>query len=173
MVKPALRNRSWLAAGFLALLLVPGDAPAQELERALIGGGLGVLGGVAVTVGTVVARAHFQNEYLHEPSDLIHWQSAAMIGGPAAGVAFGLDSRDALVGSVVGSVSGLILGAGGGALVGWLVTDKPEGPWAGATIGGGFGLAVGGLLGGVLGWRGSSEAEQPLQVGVTIRVGGR
>lgn len=147
--------RPLLYACLLALCaspLIPRPAAGQEVGRAAIGGGLGVLGGVGVTTALVVARAKLQNRYVHEPGDLIHWKSAPLILGPAAGVAFGLAGEEALRGSVVGSVSGLVAGTAVGAGLGWLLSDDPEWRWAGGAMGGGFGMTIGGLAGGVLGW---------------------
>ena len=164
--------RRTLAA--LALLAAawpaPGHAQEGDVPRAAVGAGLGVLGGVGVTVATVVARAHLQGRYLHEPADLIHWQSAPMLLGPAAGVVFGLHSREALVGSLVGSLSGVALGGGVGAVVGALLVDTPEGPWAGATIGGGLGLAIGGLLGGYIGWREHDDRAAPVALELRVPI---
>lgn len=152
MTRPRFpRNASLLA--ILVGLLIGSAAPAagQNAPRAALGAGLGVLGGVGITIANVVARAHWQDEYLLDLGDLIHWQSLPMILAPATGAVFGLHSREALQGSFVGAVSGLGLGAGLGALIGRAATAEPEGPWAGGVIGGGLGLAIGGLLGGYIG----------------------
>lgn len=150
----------WLI-GVLLLSLAPGPASAQRLSRAAIGGGVGIAGGVAVTMATIMARARFQNEYLHAPEDLIHWQSTPMIAAPAAGVFFGWTSEDALRGSIVGSLAGLAVGAGIGTGLGWLLSEEAESPWAGGVIGGGAGLAIGGLLGGFLAWREEDAEGEP------------
>ena len=133
--------------------LGPGSAAAQELRNAAIGGGAGFLGGIAMTVAIVVARARLQGQYLDSPSDLIHWQTTPMIAGPAAGVFFGLNGEEVLRGSIVGSTSGMLIGAAAGAGLGWLISGEPESPWAGGVMGGGLGLLVGGLTGAYLGWR--------------------
>lgn len=152
--------------------LAPDAAGAQRAERAAIGGGVGIAGGVVVTLAVITARAHFQNEYLHAVEDLVHWQSTPMIAAPAAGIVFGLAGEDELRGSIVGSVTGLALGAGVGAGVGRLISDRSEAPWAGAIIGGGVGLAIGGILGGVLAWTdddGSGPPAPAMQL-VLVRV---
>lgn len=161
-----------LLTGLLLLLAAsPQPASAQEVPRAALGAGLGVLGGIGITVAKVVARAHWQNEYLLEPGDLIHWQSVSMILAPAAGMVFGLHSGEALAGSFIGSASGLALGAGVGALAGSMAMDTPEGGWAGGAIGGGLGLAIGGLLGGYLGWREHEGLAVPLSLELRVPAG--
>lgn len=140
----------------LMLLLVPLEAPpvrAQQVQRAAVGAALGVGGGAAITMATVVARARFQREYLESVNDLIHWQSVPMILTPAVGVAFGLAGEEALRASFEGSVTGLVAGAAVGATLGWIVGDTAEWPWAGGVMGGGIGLAAVGLVEGLRAWR--------------------
>jgi hypothetical protein len=141
----------------LALSLVPRPAEAQRLARVAVGGSLGVAGGVGVTLAAITFRARFMGEYLHAPGDLIHWQSAPMIGGPAAGVLFGWLGEEELKGSIVGSMGGLVVGAGVGAGLGWVFSNEPESPWAGGVMGGGLGMVAGGLAGGFLAWRSGGE----------------
>lgn len=169
-----IRSHSLLLATLVVLLAAPPrPAAAQEvMPRAALGAGLGVLGGVGITVAKVVARARFQNEYLHEPSDLIHWQSISMVLAPAAGGVYGVHSWDALQGSFFGSASGFAAGVGVGVLVGHLTSETPEGRWAGGAIGGGLGLAIGGLVGGYLGWQEHEEGgSAPLLLEVRVPVG--
>jgi hypothetical protein len=167
-----IRHSSLLLIALVVLLGAwPRPASAQEVPRAALGAGLGVLGGVGITVAKVVARAHVQNEYLNEPGDLIHWQSVSMILAPAAGAAFGLHSWDALGGGFIGSASGFVVGVGVGAFVGSLMTDTPEGPWAGGAIGGGLGLAIGGLVGGYIGWRQHEGEGVPVSLEVQVPAG--
>lgn len=164
-----------LLFAILVLLLAapPRPATAQEvMPRAALGMGLGALGGVGITVATVVARARFQGEYINEPRDLIHWQSIPMLLAPAAGGVYGIHSWEALRGSFIGSASGFAVGVGVGALVGHLTTETAEGNWAGGAIGGGLGLAVGGLIGGYLGWREHEKnGTAPLVVEVRVPAG--
>lgn len=166
-----IRSHTLLLATLAVLLAAPPrPAAAQEVPRAALGAGLGVLGGVGITVAKVVARARWQNEYLHEPGDLIHWQSVSMILAPATGGVFGLHSWDALRGGFIGSASGFAAGVGVGALVGHLTTETPEGPWAGGAIGGGLGLAVGGLIGGYIGWLQHEEEGGSAPLWLEVRV---
>lgn len=163
-----------LRAGLLALVflsIMPPPAAAQEVRRTAVGAGLGVLAGVGVTASVVVVRARWQNRYVHEPGDLIHWQSAPMLIAPAVGVAFGLAGEDAHRGSIVGSVTGLVAGSAVGAGLGRLLADEPEWTWAGGAIGGGFGMALGGLAGGVLGWiDDDSDGGAAIPVQLVVRV---
>lgn len=147
-------------AMLVPLLGTPRHAHAQApVTRAALGGALGVAGGAAVTLATVVARARFQREFLESADDLIHWQSAPMIVAPAAGVLFGLAGEDALRASIVGSTAGLVIGAAIGAGVGWLATGDPEGPWAFGVIGGGVGLATGGIVEALRAWSEDEHAD--------------
>lgn len=142
------------------LLLIPAGAkpaPAQFVRTAA-GGALGVVGGGAITMAAVVARARWQGEYLESVNDLIHWQSLPMIVAPITGMVFGYAGPDVLKASVVGSATGLAVGAAVGAGLGWALTEQAEWPWAGGVIGGGLGLAAGGIMEGLRAWR---EAEDP------------
>lgn len=145
----------------IALTLMPVDAPAQikRSTRAAIGTGAGVVGGVGVTMAIVVARARFQREYLDSADDLVHWQSIPTIAAPAVGLVFGIAGEDALRGSIRGSLTGLAAGAGTGALLGWVLSDEQEWPWAGGVIGAGLGLTVGGLVGGLRAWSRDDDAS--------------
>ena len=162
----------------LAFVLVPGAperAPAQgDIGRAAMGAGLGLAGGTAVTISTIVARARFQREYLDSAHDLVHWQSAPLIAAPTAGIVFGLAGDEALRASVYGSLAGLVVGGAVGAGLGYLLSPEQEWPWAGAVIGGGFGLAVGGLVYGALAWAGdpapSLRFPEALRLGVSVPV---
>lgn len=160
-----------LRVGLLLLALLPGTpAPAAaQVERAVIGGGVGVLGGAAVTMAVVVARARLHREYLDSAGDLIHWQSTPMIAAPAAGVVFGLAGEDALMGSMAGSMGGLLIGAAAGAGLGWFLSEEQEWPWAGGVIGGGVGLAAGGLVGGLFAW--SRDEDADLEFPAALRMG--
>jgi hypothetical protein len=158
----------------VALSLAPRPAEAQRLVRVGIGSALGVAGGVAITAAAVTFRARFMGEYLLEPEDLIHWQSAPMIGAPAAGILFGWLGEEELKASIVGSVGGLAVGAAVGAGLGRALASDLEAPWAGGIIGGGLGMTVGGLTAGLLAWRRGERAEgaplpPPIEV-VLLRV---
>ena len=139
--------RSWMVMIVLIALCLGGwpERAMAQVARAAIGTGVGVAGGVVVTMSVVVARARFQGVYLDSGEDLIHWQSAPMLIAPAAGLVFGLAGKDPLRGSIIGSTSGLLVGAAAGAVTGWLVSATPEGPWAGGVIGAGLGMTIGGL----------------------------
>lgn len=159
----------------LALWLLPvatTPAPAQKLPRAAVGAGLGIAGGSVITLSAIVWRARFQGEYLESADDLINWQSVPMIVAPAAGLAFGVAGKNALVGSIIGATTGMLAGAAAGAGIGWLAATTPESPWAGGVIGAGIGLSLGGVLGGLRGWREDADSDAGLpnemRVGFTI-----
>jgi hypothetical protein len=160
-----------LLAIVLVLLAAPREAAAQAI-RAATGGAVGIAGGAVITLSVVVARAHFQGEYLESADDLIHWQSAPMLITPAVGVMFGLAGREPLIASIKGSTSGMLLGTAIGAGIGWLVSGSPELPWAGGVIGAGAGMTIGGLYLGLRaisrqGDEGSGD-EPPLYIGVRV-----
>ena len=156
----------------ILLTLVPLAPPraVAQVGAAAIGGGAGFLGGLAMTLSIVVARARLQGQYLDSPGDLIHWQTTPAIAGPTAGVLFGLAGEEVLRGSIVGSTSGMALGAAAGAGLGWLLSAEPEWPWAGGVIGGGVGLAVGGLTGAYMGWREQEDAKKKSAPPTTIEL---
>lgn len=150
----------------VALLLVvvaglPADAQEGRLSRAVLGGGVGVAGGVVVTISAVVARARFQHEYLESANDLIHWQSLPMIAAPAAGAAFGFAGEEVLRASVLGSLAGIAAGSLVGASIGALLSTQPEAPWAGGVIGAGVGLATFGLVEGLRAWAENDGDSEP------------
>ncbi|MEX2584527.1 MAG: glycine zipper 2TM domain-containing protein, partial [Gemmatimonadota bacterium] len=157
-------NRSRYRSGVFGLLLValagipPLPAEAQQLTRPVVGAGVGVAGGAVITLSAIVYRARFQREYIDSVDDLIHWQTLPMILAPAAGVTFGLAGQDALMGSIVGSTSGMLVGAASGAGLGLLLSSEPEWPWAGGVIGAGLGMSLGGLA---LGFHRWAEDEDP------------
>ena len=165
-VLAALPLAGWRRAARILLLLLsvaplsPPPAAAQELKNAAIGGAAGFVGGIAMTLSIVVARARLQGQYLDSPSDLVHWQTAPMIAGPASGIFFGLTGEDVLRGSIIGSTTGTLLGAAAGAGLGWVISGEPESPWAGGVMGGGVGLLLGGLTGAYLGWRAQEDDEE-------------
>jgi hypothetical protein len=147
---------------FLLLLTLSPLGPtraAAQLKQVAIGGAAGFMGGVAMTLSIVVARARLQGQYLDSPSDLVHWQTTPLIAGPAAGVFFGFTGQEVLRGSIIGSTTGMVAGAAAGATLGWVLSAEPEWPWAGGVMGGGVGLAVGGLTGAYLSWR--AQADDP------------
>ena len=144
------------------LTLAPFSPPsaAAQLKNAAIGGVAGFFGGIAMTTSIVVARARLQGQYLDSPSDLVHWQTTPLIAGPAAGVFFGITGEDVLRGSIIGSTSGMLIGAAAGAGLGWIISGEPESPWAGGVMGAGVGLALGGLTGAFLGWQKQQEDDE-------------
>ena len=160
-----------IRAVLIAVSLMPtATVPASaQWARAALGAGVGVAGGTVVTLSAIVARARFQHEYIDSVDDLIHWQTIPMIAAPAAGIVFGLAGRDAQVGSIVGSSSGLVAGAALGAGLGWLLSNEQEAPWAGGVIGAGVGLTIGGLGGGLLAW--NWEDESPPEASTAIHLG--
>lgn len=144
----------------LFALLVDGARPAAAQERrAAVGAVVGAGGGAVITLSAIVARARFQRRYVDSADDLVHWQSIPMIAAPAAGILFGYAGHDAHVGSIVGSTSGMVLGALVGSSVGWISSRQPESPWASGVIGAGIGLTIGGLAGGLFAWSRDDDPE--------------
>lgn len=160
-----------LIAVVLAIGVRPPEVGAQQAGRAAIGAGIGVGGGVVITLSVIVARARFQGEYLASVDDLLHWQTLPMILTPATGAIFGWRSREALEGSVKGSVGGMLVGTALGAGVGWLSSNSAESPWAGGVIGAGVGLTIGGIVMGLRGWANDDEGSgEPVTVGFRVRI---
>lgn len=165
-----MRRSVGLALAALLLVgLVPWPASGQ-VRRAAVGAAVGVAGGAVVTLSAVVARARFQQEYLDSVDDLIHWQSIPMIAAPAAGILFGLAGDKAQMGSIVGSSSGMLVGAGVGSLLGWALSNQQEAPWAGGVMGAGVGLTIGGISGGLLAWSRDEDSELKFPGGLRFAI---
>lgn len=162
-----------LAAALMLLPVWAGPSPAQvlpeELQRAAVGSAVGVAGGTVITISAIVARARFQREFLDSVDDLIHWQTIPMIAAPAAGAVFGLAGRDALVGSMIGSTAGLLVGAAVGTGLAMTLSNDDEWHWASGIMGAGLGLTVGGIAGGLLGW--SRDDDPDLDYPGVLRFG--
>jgi hypothetical protein len=157
----------------LALLLGARSEPASaQLQRPAIGAAVGVLGGGVITLSAVVARARFKREYVDSMDDLIHWQSLPMLLTPAVGIGFGLAGDEALKGSVIGSTSGMVVGAAVGSGLAYVLSEAPEWPWAGAVIGAGAGLTIGGLYYGLRKWEADDDPAiaypEVLRLGITV-----
>jgi hypothetical protein len=146
-----------------------------QVRRAAIGTAVGIGGGAVITMSAIVARAKFQNEYLESPNDLIHWQSVPMILTPAVGMMFGLAGNKPLRQSIVGSTSGMVVGAAVGAGIGWMISGQAEAPWAGGVIGSGVGMTIGGLFLGTRAWLRTRDTENasienPEEARIGIRI---
>ena len=153
--------RTTLGVVLVLLALVPSctQTAFAQVARAGIGGAVGVAGGAVITMSIVVARARIQNVYLESADDLIHWQSVPMLLTPAVGIMFGIAGKEPLKASVLGSTSGMLLGAGVGGAVGWLTSNDPQVPWAWAMMGAGAGMTVGGLALGIRAWTKDRDAD--------------
>lgn len=157
----------------IALVQMP--LPARPLlgqaTQAAIGTAVGVGGGAVITMSAVVARARFEGRYLESIEDMIDWQSVPMILTPAVGLFFGLGGTKPLNASIVGSVSGMAVGAALGTGIGWLAATDQEAPWAGGVIGAGAGMVVGGLFLGGRAWlEGRKEGDPPEGSGDPVRI---
>jgi hypothetical protein len=130
-----------------AVLLVGSSRAAHgQLWTAALGGIAGTLSGGYITVSIVVARAQF-GHYLHEPRDILDWKGLPVLIGGTTGAALGMWAPDRLgTGFVYGS-AGTLAGGTLGFMIGWAVSDRPEGKWAGGAIGAGLGMAIGSTLG--------------------------
>lgn len=154
-----MRMVLWALVIALAITSVRPQPVIAQVTKAAMGTAVGVGGGALITMSLVVARAKFQGEYLESVEDLIHWQSAPMLITPGVGMFFGLGGRKPLEASVLGSVSGMLVGTAVGAGIGWLVSASPEAPWAGGVMGAGAGMTIGGLALGTRAWLRSRQTD--------------
>lgn len=130
-----------------ALVLAGSARPAQaQVLTGAIGAAAGLAGGGYITLSIVVARAQF-GHYLHDASELLGWHSTPVLVGVGTGTAVGVLYPDRLVTGAIYGASGTVLGGLAGAAIGKVVSNRPEGPWAGAAIGAGAGMAIGTLIG--------------------------
>lgn len=139
--------RRLVLAVCFAVSLAGAARPAQgQILTGAIGAFAGLAGGGYVTLSIVVARAQF-GHYLHDASELLGWHSTPVLIGVGTGTAVGVLYPDRLVTGAIYGGGGTVLGALAGAAIGKLVSERPEGPWAGAAIGAGAGMAIGTLIG--------------------------
>lgn len=155
------------AALVVAAAADPAPAHAQEVVPALVGAGVGFLGGGVATLSMVVGRARWESEYITGTGDLVGLTGAPLVIGTATGLAIGLWDEDRLRRSVIGGAGGMVLGIGTGWVAGIVFGDRRADKWAGAVIGAGIGLAAGALTGALLppGEDGSAGEEQVATVG--------
>jgi len=107
----------------------------------LLGWFAGLIGGVILTLGLLVARARFQGAYFHDPDELIGWVGLPLVLGPIAGAWMGAAHPPGR--SIVpAAAGGLSVGVAVGAALGTLGGD-PSWKWAGLTMGGAAGLVLG------------------------------
>jgi MFS family permease len=139
------RVGTWIV---VASLVIPGRAGAQELE-VVAGAAGGVAAGVVVTMGWLVARATFEEQYLHDASELVGLAGAPLLLGPAAGIGLALWDEDRLRGAGIGAGAGTLLGATVGVGLGELLAGDQTARWAGGVMGAAAGLLVGAVIGGL------------------------
>lgn len=132
----------------LALALAAGSTrPAQaQVWTGLLGGAAGVAAGGYITLATVVTRAQF-GHYLHEPKQILGWNSAPVLISAATGAALGYTAPDRLGTGTVYGVGGALAGGTAGFIIGKVVSNRPEGKWAGGAIGAGIGMTLGFAVG--------------------------
>ncbi|HEX6558027.1 MAG TPA: hypothetical protein VF021_01150 [Longimicrobiales bacterium] len=128
----------------LIVMMMGGSSRAAQAQlwTAALGGMSGTLSGGYITLSIVVARAQM-GHYLHEPHDILDWKSFPVLIGGSTGAALGMWAPDRLgTGFVYGSAA-TIAGGTAGFVIGWAVSNRPEGKWAGGAIGAGLGMAIG------------------------------
>ncbi len=170
----SLRSVAYLLFTLMMVVPVRGSAALAQLPpvaRAAISGGVGLAEGAVVSLAIMVARARFEDEYVESPSDVIAWgwQAVPVLVAPLAGLTFGLRGKDAFAGSLLGSASGLVIGATVGGLIGRLTSNSSESVWAGAIMGAGAGLTIGRVLLGVLQWN-ERHGAQPRPIAVAFQI---
>lgn len=142
--------RRWV--GVLACVLGPllglhGEATAQNrLLTTGVGGLAGLTAGGYVSLSIVVARAR-KGEYVYALNDVLGWGSVPVLVGAGTGAVLGYVDPPRLLRTVVGGTAGTLLGMGTGLIIGRSVWEPPEGKWAGAAIGAGAGLVLGSIVG--------------------------
>lgn len=135
-----------LAVLVASMLFGSSRAAQAQLWTAAAGGIAGTLSGGYITLSVVVTRAQF-GHYLHEPREILGWNSMPVLIGGTTGAALGMWAPDRLgTGFVYGS-AGTLAGGTLGFLTGWAISNRPEGKWAGGSIGAGLGMAIGSTLG--------------------------
>jgi hypothetical protein len=167
----AFRSGIILACTAVLLGSAAPRANAQVLGAA-VGAVTGTAAGGYITLSIVVARAQF-GHYLHDFEDLFDWKSAPIVIGAATGTALGVWWPDRLWSSLIFGSTGTALGAGVGYVTGRLISERPEGKWAGAAIGAGLGMTLGTLTG--IAWPQRIVPEEVtsaprIQIPITIRV---
>jgi hypothetical protein len=128
----------------IMLALASNSRPAQAQHPWVAAGGAiaGTLSGGYITLSWVVLRAQM-GHYLHDPRQVVGWTAAPVLIGGVGGAALGMWEPARLgTGFVYGS-AGALAGAGIGYITGSLVSNRPEGKWAGGAIGAGLGMAIG------------------------------
>lgn len=161
-------------------------APAASLRAQVVEGAVGVTGGVlgggVVTLGAVVARAWFQEEYLLGTDELLSLQGTPLVIGPAIGLTLTLVDPDAVLPTAAAGTGGFLIGAAAGAALGHLLLEPPEGRWAGEVMGAAVGVIAGTVAGIALtlgaeegdGGAGAADASPvSIPVGFTLSLGRR
>jgi len=139
-----MRKLRKLSLAMLVVVMLAGSSRAAQAQlwTAALGGLAGTVSGGYITLSIVVARAQM-GHYLHEPHDILDWKSLPVLIGGGTGAALGMWAPDRLgTGTVYGSAA-TIAGGTAGFIIGWAVSERPEGKWAGGAIGAGLGMAIG------------------------------
>ncbi len=139
-------------------------------RTARVAGGVlaGVLAGLGLTLGGLVANARLRGEYLESAGDAIGVQLVLGVLAPLVGgwLAYrgGETARLTALGTLAGAVSGTIAGSA----LGSLLDPHASGAWAGGVIGVGMGILLGGVCGAV--W---ARSRARLAPGTTTDRGGQ
>jgi hypothetical protein len=145
--------------------LVPGRAAAQQILPGLVGGAAGLAAGGYVAIGIVTLQARRGN-FLYSTADALGWQATPILVGAGTGAVIGFLDQERLRRTVIGGALGGAVGTGVGVLLGLTRWPPPEGKWAGGVIGGAAGLLVGSLVGVI--W--PAPDSEPTPEGTAARV---
>lgn len=129
-----------------ALLTGSTRAAQAQLWTAALGGVAGVASGGYITLSVVVLRAQM-GHYLHEPRDILDWKALPVLIGGGTGAGLGMWAPDRLATGIVYGSAATVTGGTIGFVIGYLVSNRPEGKWAGGAIGAGAGMALGSTIG--------------------------
>jgi hypothetical protein len=171
-----MRARSALLAFALTLVatLSVGSSKADaQVLPAVVGGVGGAVAGGVTTLGIFVGRSRAGN-FIFDLDDAqqIRLETVPVFAFPLAGVVLGATAPDRLGDVGIGAGVGLVAGAAIGVAFGKVLSESPEGRWAGGIIGGAAGLVLGAVVGGLTADPGGGSGSSIPLTSIRVPVGG-